>query len=198
MGNSNSTRWNEHSKKRTVEQSLDLRIKTIYSNLVPGTRGVLSWKIKGQVVARAGFLVEGKEMIPKHIRLVYRFREQSMSQEIELATTPLPWGGVRYWFRCPNDGCGKRASTLFSPLGGNGHFYCRQCHNLTYTSSQQSGRFESVFGGLASRMQDIHPGITAKEAHALVKSDFARRKKLMKSKKYARLLQKLKSSNKDG
>ncbi len=50
-------------------------------------------------------------------------------QIINLTSTKCNYGGVRYWFKCPQ--CSKRVGTLYrKPL--TSLFLCRLCQNLTY------------------------------------------------------------------
>lgn len=60
---------------------------------------------------------------------------------IALVTTPLPWGGLRWWFRCPvwRHRSFYRAAKLYLPEGGQ-VFGCRGCYDLTYASCQVSER----------------------------------------------------------
>jgi len=46
-------------------------------------------------------------------------------------------------------GCGRRVGKLYLPPGGR-YFGCRQCHDLTYTSCQESHRYDRLFGRLAA------------------------------------------------
>lgn len=75
------------------------------------------------------------------LRLIYSIKSQNADFDyaIGLVTTPCHLGGARWWFTCPlsrNDVvCGHRVRKLY--LQGK-YFGCRRCHNLTYTSSQQS------------------------------------------------------------
>lgn len=62
------------------------------------------------------------------------FRETQ--QTIELESTPLHFGGARWWFHCPD--CARRCATLHKPPGRQ-HFACRLCLNLTYRSCLESG-----------------------------------------------------------
>lgn len=55
-------------------------------------------------------------------------------QRVELRPTLLRFGGVRWWFQCPE--CMKRCVKLYKPP--DAVFRCRQCHNLTYRSCNQS------------------------------------------------------------
>jgi hypothetical protein len=59
---------------------------------------------------------------------------------IRLETTPLHFGGGRWWGRCPLvvDGiqCFRRVAKLYLPPGGR-YFGCRRCYGLTYASAQE-------------------------------------------------------------
>ena len=62
---------------------------------------------------------------------------------IRLTTTPLPWGGLKWWFTCPltkrETPCFRRVAKLY--LLGR-YFACRHCHELTYQSCQESHKFD--------------------------------------------------------
>ena len=72
---------------------------------------------------------------------VSRSGEPMPMHTIELATTPLPWGGLRWWFRCPmwRHNSFYRSAKLYLPEGAN-TFGCRDCYDLTYVSCQASHR----------------------------------------------------------
>jgi hypothetical protein len=44
--------------------------------------------------------------------------------------------------------CGRRAGKLYLPPGGR-YFGCRLCHGLTYTSCQESHKYDAAFRRLA-------------------------------------------------
>jgi hypothetical protein len=75
------------------------------------------------------------------LRLLYSMKSANadLDYSVRLVTTPCHLGGVRWWFVCPlaRDGvvCGRRVRKLY--LSGR-YFGCRRCHNLAYTSSQES------------------------------------------------------------
>lgn len=82
---------------------------------------------------------------------------------IELQTTPLPWGGVRYWFTCPlvRDGkhCERKVGALY--LSPSGRFFgCRHCYDLTYKSSQEKGKSQWLNNLLAAVMRRTDPDLT--------------------------------------
>ncbi|AWM39107.1 hypothetical protein GobsT_26170 [Gemmata obscuriglobus] len=145
MGGSGSgARW---SKKATVEghYALDTADLKRWNRLVPGTTnrvGSYQWGRPGggkpassvtyalTVGATAGTL-----------RLLYRIASANadLDYPVPLVTTRCHLGGVRWWFGCPltkgGVACGRRARKLY--LCGR-YFGCRRCHELTYTSTQQS------------------------------------------------------------
>jgi len=79
-------------------------------------------------------------------------------QAVELTTTDLPWGGVRYWFVCPLQGCYRRVGCLYLPPGGK-YFGCRHCYDLSYESQSEWHRDKGMFERLAGMMQDSYPGL---------------------------------------
>jgi hypothetical protein len=74
---------------------------------------------------------------------------ESVDYLVRLTTTPLAWGGRRWWFLCPlsvnGRSCGRRAGNLYSPPGAR-YFGCRRCHDLTYRSCQASHTKLGEFG----------------------------------------------------
>lgn len=57
--------------------------------------------------------------------------------KVRLETTPQPFGGVRWWFRCPRTG--RRAVCLRLPLGGH-QFWSRHAYGLGYASQREDRR----------------------------------------------------------
>ena len=57
--------------------------------------------------------------------------ETKYDYEVSLVTTPCTFGGVRYWFGCPD--CGRRVGVLYLARG-DVRFRCRHCNNLSYWS----------------------------------------------------------------
>lgn len=75
-------------------------------------------------------------------------KEDSENYSIRLTTTRPRFGGLRWWFICPltNQGrsCGRRVGKLYLPPHGR-YFGCRHCYDLTYTSCQDSHKFDSFY-----------------------------------------------------
>ena len=53
---------------------------------------------------------------------------------VKLAITPCRFGGVRYWFQCPEPKCGQRIALLFHL---EGRWACRRCLALAYRSQRE-------------------------------------------------------------
>ncbi len=84
------------------------------------------------------------------LRLHYTVRAESedMDYRIDLTTTPLPWGGVRWAFLCPARFCSRVCRKLYLPPGGR-YFACRKCYDLTYKSAQDAhNSFEKLLRSL--------------------------------------------------
>jgi len=177
MGNYQSTRWNSHRKKNTVEDALTLRLKVIYSSLLPGHSGIVFWKFGEDGTASIAYSIVGVDDIPILVQLDYQSNGQSVRYPVFLTSTALPWGGRRYWFCCPNQFCRRRVTTLHK-VGESQYFECRNCNNLTYTSSQESGsdRYLKEFG---TRVLGYYPYITGKDITALMEGRFTKNLKRM-------------------
>ena len=70
-----------------------------------------------------------------------------MDYRVALQTTFPRLGGARWWFTCPLvvDGraCERRVAKLYLPP--NGRYYgCRRCNRLSYTSCQESRKYDSL------------------------------------------------------
>jgi hypothetical protein len=98
---------------------------------------------------------------PETMRLHYRRTSdnENLDYHVYLTTTPVPWGGLKWWFLCPliKNGapCRRRVGKLYQ-LGR--YFGCRHCHDLTYRSCQDSHKFDRVFAHVGSQM-----GMSGKE-----------------------------------
>ena len=69
--------------------------------------------------------------------------ERYMEQQVSLQTTHPYFGGVRWWFTCPLRSevnfCNGCVGKLYLPPNAH-YFACRNCHGLTYRSSQRSDK----------------------------------------------------------
>lgn len=125
MGGPGSGRWGAHWKKVTVEDSLVLDVPNVKEEGGGDLAVLLSYSKGGENI---------------HYR-------------VSLTSVTLPSGGRRWYFRCPivvqGRPCDRRTMKLYLPPGGL-VFGCRDCHGLTYTSSQEAHRWDHLFAGIAA------------------------------------------------
>ena len=103
------------------------------------------------------------------MKLQYKFTEsgQEMDYPISLTHTVLAWGAKRWWFNCPliKNGipCNHRVGKLYLPPGYQ-YFGCRHCYNLTYSSCQESHKYDSFYNQIALGMNESILGFSPKYA----------------------------------
>lgn len=104
-----------------------------------------------------------------HLRLEYTTSpdaDDSREHEhrITLEYTPCTFGGVRPWFLCPGRRCSDRVGKLHLPPGRE-TFACRECYELGYYTSRQSGvewkqaelRYRRAFAKADAKDRRPHP-----------------------------------------
>ncbi len=144
MGGYGSSRWGCHTKKRTVEDGLSLDVgKLVRDGILNSSEtygGSLTWRStrSGEVRGSVSF---DRRRVGDELLFIVRYtvtrrngEKVDVENRIPCETTPLHFGGVRWWFRCPS--CGRRAGKLHLPPSAL-RFACRTCHDLAYTSSQE-------------------------------------------------------------
>lgn len=143
MGAWGSGRWAYHRKATTVESCyvIDLGELARKGAFVPWYAGSVSWSRGEEVVATIGCTVRpaGDGL---SLRLSYRWVHagEDVDLSVRLESTPLHFGGRRWWGICPlavkGQACNRRVGKLYLPPG-NRYFGCRHCHRLTYRSAQE-------------------------------------------------------------
>lgn len=165
MGGYGSTRWNSHNKRVVVEDCRKLPMRVINSFMKEGGRiGTVSWNRGGEPIGNISYRVIGEE-IPRSLRLIYTITKHDTGEKkdfdypVRLTTTPLPWGGVRYWFLCPAVGCSRRVSVLYLPPRGE-YFACRYCYGLSYRSKQEGYQDRAFYNRMANMIRNMYPRVT--------------------------------------
>jgi len=128
-------------KKSTVEESLDIDMKTFAKNvdLTSSATGYTRWRSAFGKESRIGWQIN-----PCHsVRLRYSVTDISNETkyhdyEVLIETTPCHYGGERWWFLCPV--CFRRCRILYQPPDQS-VFACRICHNLSYKSQQEGKNY---------------------------------------------------------
>ena len=132
MGGSGSGRWGGHARRATGEEAFGTFDVSRCAELLEepdGTRGEAHW---GD--ARIGLLLGSLPNGYKAVRLAYSIEvdgrhEETIRETVAVEPIPQPFGGRRWYFRCPR--CGRRCAHLYV-LTWSFRFRCRQCHRLAY------------------------------------------------------------------
>ena len=140
-----------------VEDSLQLDVNKLVTDRVISrycqASGILSWKRSIFSTSSIGY--ETQCYIKNgYMRLIYKVSslavgEQAINYTIDLFTTRPYFGSIRWWFVCPNPDCDRMVAKLYQPPGAT-HFLCRTCHNLTYASCRESGKYDSLYKHMAA------------------------------------------------
>jgi hypothetical protein len=105
----------------------------------------LTWSRNGEKTATVQFLVWTGVQFPSKPNITLRYKSRSngadwrsMDYPIELQATNCNYGGIRYWFTCPE--CSKRVCVLY-----NGDiFKCRTCLGLVHKSRNESALDQAI------------------------------------------------------
>lgn len=137
-----------------VEDGLKLSVYYFArKGLLKGAGGTLSWN-KAATKERVASIsywsnYDGTEVTLKYTKAIGGERHE-VEDSIELTTTESNFGGVRYWWVCP--GCCRRCAMLYT-ASGRIYFRCRECYNLTYQSSNDSGKFNGLYRIIARNLR---------------------------------------------
>ena len=151
MGGLGSGDWDRSDTKSTVEQSLSVSVQAFRGRLQPLSAGTFTWTWASGAQSSIGYYVTEGDGGPTLV-LHYRWREsEDVRIPVRLQTTPMQFGGQRWWFTCPliagNVACGRRVGKLYLAPGSR-YFGCRTCHRLTYRSCQKAHSEERSFNTL--------------------------------------------------
>ena len=156
MGGIGSGTWYRLDTKVTVEQSLSLSMQDFRGQVYSGSSGHFSWTMVGGSEFSVGYRVISAER--PTITLRYCLLDgDNIEIPVRLQTTPTNFKGRRWWLTCPltvgGVACNRRAGKLYFPPGAK-HFGCRECHDLSYRSSQEAHRAERLPGRI-ERMEAL-------------------------------------------
>jgi len=177
MGGYGSGRWRWHTGRYRVEDCFPLDVNKLRRDRLlyepspgDGAWGSLEWhKVRTkEKTGSAGYRIE-RDAGGIVYRLQYKAGEVEVDLPVQVERLPQHFGGDRWWFRCPlvvnGKPCQRRCGKLYLPPGSR-YFGCRICHNLTYTSCNESHQFDGMFRWLA---RDMEPGTDWREVKRLMK-----------------------------
>lgn len=122
--------------KATCEDSLrfsNAKLQTTHNfeELISSGWRSWGWWCNGERYASLNYYLDLEN---KSLQLSYNWREKPIQQTIGLTTTPMHFGGKRWWFICPHTGL--RCGFLFSPVG-QPYFASRKSFGLVYKSQRE-------------------------------------------------------------
>ena len=145
MGGLGSGRWGMYRKRLTVEQCCTLDARQLRATL-----GDAIDLITGRAVTFAYTALPG---------------EPPVQCTVWLVTTTRPQGGQHQRLLCPllKDGepCHRRVERLYLPPGER-QFGCKECHRLTYRSSQQNHLYDRLAQALGLTPRQLRQSITGR------------------------------------
>jgi hypothetical protein len=164
-GSGSHYHWWRSGKKTTVEECLSIDANSCMRKgvLKAGrhTAGNLQWTYRNGRGFTVNFAGDTRDPGDPFLRLWYAWagtstRDQgSADYAIRLTTTRPRFGGLRWWFSCPlvRNGrpCGRRVGKLYLP-GRARYFGCRHCYQLTYTSCQESRKYDGLYRLMARNL----------------------------------------------
>lgn len=174
-GSGNRYHWHRGDKKTTVEDCLTIDANRWSKEgiLKAGVAqyGSWRWTYRSGNGFSVNYEVRTEEMECPRVRLSYSWTWQSVNEPqsadytVCLTTTRPRFGGLRWWFVCPlivqGQPCERRVAKLHLPPHAR-YFGCRTCHDLTYTSCQESHK-EDILARFLARTSGMD-FLTAREA----------------------------------
>lgn len=160
----------------TVEESLSLDVNQFVREGIIRqdcrTSGIITWPSFAGMTSSIDYEAYC-DIDNGNIRLSYTMSHLIMgdndySYYVDLVTTKPNYGGVRWWFICPNQDCEKQVGKLYRPPRSN-YFLCRTCQNLTYTSCRESHKWDSFDQQIATET-----GLNIRQVKNIYKKLFSR------------------------
>jgi hypothetical protein len=119
--------------KTTTEGLIQLDIRQISRNIQIGNSGIITWNKQDVSIAQIQFHVLTIDSIAINYHKLMDREWIPITETLHLDSTQCHLGGDRYWFSCPD--CLERKAILYLI---DSKFNCRQCHNLTYQSQNET------------------------------------------------------------
>jgi len=153
MGGSGSGNWYRGSTKPTEENFHRFSIVRLKHYGLIGkpmrASGNWQWTCNDEVISSMCYDIRTLYEDSPHLRVHYTNTRsgEKYDYKILLTTTRPHYGGERWWFRCPVQGCGRRVAVLYLAQ----IFACRHCCKLAYSSQNEAPHYRQLH-----KAQKIH------------------------------------------
>ena len=160
MGGMNSGTWYRWDKKDTTAAYSAWDIESLIDDIESAPskhyRGRFIYSTSGKETATVIFELNLRYTFKPVVYIQYQsaVTQQVINYCIYLAYTLPNYGGKRWWWLCPMQGCGRRVGKLYF---SSKYHACRHCLNLVYESQQacvwtrRFKRFGCEFGNETSK-----------------------------------------------
>lgn len=143
MGGPGSTRWGEHTKKRTIEECVVLEANRLVKAI---GRENLNRPYECSGIIGQQFYFEFVNREDDEPLLILEIPQRASNtaikeQDILFISSPGTAGGVRWWFVCPR--CERQVGKFYLPPDETA-FACRSCHKLSYKSAQTAHKYDRL------------------------------------------------------
>ncbi|SRR5258708_4963684 len=112
--------------------AIDIRQLQRSCELVPGNRILETWTCGGLIAAQVEIDIQHNQLSIRYTRVSSSGEREPVECVVPVASTPCNYGGVRWWFCCPD--CRKRIAVIYI-LGRT--CSCRRCNYLVYRSQRE-------------------------------------------------------------
>jgi len=142
-----------YDKKDLISDMLPLDLQKFAGSVALNVRSWGSWTwTRGDHKSSVSYIVEPG----RGVKLQYTHNKtEALDYLVSVVTTKPHFGGVRYWWVCPNQACGRRCRILY----GGKYFCCRQCHHLTYLTAQSGDLLASIDSRFARLCRKLHGNV---------------------------------------
>lgn len=149
-----------HNTRLVAESCRSFSVRDLRAAIEHGAGywGGLTWHMGERKTGSISYQIVARGADGLGLRLQYTVnpdtdRKKDFDYTVPLTRITLHGGGQRWYFVCMasrGDGqaCGRRVAKLYLPPG-QWYFACRHCYNLTYTSCNESHKYDGMYKRLA-------------------------------------------------
>jgi hypothetical protein len=148
MGTSRATRWGDRRSRETTADVARLKVDELVRRAKPAGAVRRSGRLPSSAVGPVEYILDTSRE-PPYLQLSYRspapdlypwHRSAQERMLVRLEATEPAFGGVRWWFQCPQ--CGRRCGVVYLDRNATFRWACRACRKVAYPSQRegQTGR----------------------------------------------------------
>jgi len=168
-------RYHRWDKRTTTGELLAFDVKNLAKdgNLARYKAGLWQWTWTNGRESSIGYEVKPGQ----GVRLHYKSNSKPFDYLVSVVTTPCHFGGVRYWWLCPQ--CSRRCRILY----GGAVFVCRRCSGAYYETQASKDLLVRIDNELRRLCRQLGVGLSI--------NNVPKRPKRMHWRKYMRLTKRI-------